>query len=199
MAEAPGTIILPPPPRGFLRVEPDWTEPDGPPARHHYFVGDKPYAMTPDGRLLPIIRGGAVTISGNYYQTFRDMYQNDIAVDWLADVLKMALYDNTITPDFSVVTNPAYNTTGEVATPAGGIAVAGRTITNAASLLTFDATDTAWGSQTFSGAVCDQMYDDTLTPKALILLNYFGGPYGPTSGVFTILHNAAGIHTADLY
>ena len=204
MSEPKGTIILPPPPKGFIRLEPDWTQLGGPPARHHLMVGHRPFVMTPDGRMLPVIRGGAVTAGGNYYQTFRDKYQNDIALDWLADDLKQALYDNTITPDFSVTTSPQYGAgqfaSGEVGSPAGGISVSGRTITNASSVLTFDATDTPWGSQTFSGAVCALLYDNTLSPKAAILINWFGGTaYGPTNGVFTILHPAAGIHTADLY
>lgn len=143
----------------------------------------------------------AVTISGNYYLSFRDMYKNDIALDWLADTVKAALFTNTITPNFD--TDTAYAVSpydaNEVGTPSGGITIATTTITvQSGHVLTFDGDDTAWGSQTFSGAVCALVYDNTLSPKAAMLLAYFGGAYGVTSGIFTIIWPASGIHTNDL-
>jgi hypothetical protein len=143
----------------------------------------------------------AVTASGNYYITFRDMYKNDIALDWLADTLKMALFTNSITPAFD--TDTAYSaspyTSNEVGSPSGGVALSSTTITVATGvILTFDCADIAWSSQTFSGAVCGVVYDDTLGTKNVIMLNYFGGAYGPTSGVFTVLIPASGLHLNDL-
>lgn len=143
----------------------------------------------------------AVTASGLYYLTIRDMYQNDIAIDWIADVINAALFTNTITPNFDTDTAYAvapYNA-NEVGTPAGGVAIANDTITvQAGHLLTYDGDDTAWASQTFTGAVCALLYDNTLAPKAAILLAYFGGAFSVTSGVFTIQWAVAGIHTNDL-
>lgn len=143
----------------------------------------------------------AVTASGNYYITFRDMYQNDIAIDWLADTIKAALYTNSLSPNFT--TDTAYNaapyTSNEVGSPAGGVALTNKTITPATGvILTFDAEDTPWSSQTFSGAVCAVLYDDTLGTKNVMLLAYFGGAFGPTAGVLTVLWPTSGIHLNDL-
>lgn len=146
-----------------------------------------------------------ITASGLFYLTFRDILQNDTAVDLLADSVKVALFTNSVTsPNFD--TNTAYAAApfnaNEVGSPAGGIALGTPTITvQAGSLLTFDAVDTAWGSQTFSAARGALVYDDTIaTPvakPALVLVN-FGADYGVTSGVFTIQWAAAGIFYLDL-
>lgn len=143
----------------------------------------------------------AVTASGNFYTTFRDIYKNVIAFTLLTDSIKAALFTNTITPNFGTDTAYAvapYNA-NEVGSPAGGIALASQTLTLATNVLTYSAANTAWGSQTFSGAVCALVYNDTLSPKAAMLLAYFGGAYGVTAGVFTIIWPGAGIHTNQLF
>lgn len=147
----------------------------------------------------------AISASGLFYLTFRDILQNDTAVDLLADSIKVALFTNSTTnPNFD--TNTAYAAApfnaNEVGTPSGGIAIGTPTITvQSGSLLTFDGVDTAWGSQTFSGARGAVVYDDTITtPVAdpvLVLVN-FGADYGVTSGVFTIQWASAGIFYLDL-
>lgn len=197
------------PPRGFLRLDPDWDGPalkgkKGPAPFLHLGLDGRPFTMDRRGLLRPLVRGGAVTASGNFYLTERDIKQNDTAVDWLADTLKHALFTNTITPNFG--TDTAYGVSpynaNEVGTPAGGVAVASDTISLSTNTLVYDGADTAWASQTFSGAVCGLLYDDTITTPVAdpaLLLNYFGGAYGPTSGVFTLLHNAAGIFTNQLF
>lgn len=119
--------------------------------------------------------------------------------------MKAALFSNSVTnPNFD--TNTAYGAApfnaNEVGSPAGGIVLTSPTITVAAgSLLTFDAADTAWGSQTFTGARGALIYDDTITTPvadpALCLIN-FAADYAVTSGVFTVQWSASGIWYFDL-
>ena len=145
------------------------------------------------------------TASGIFYLTLRDILQNDTAVDWLADSVKVALFNNTTTTA-NFDTNTAYNVApynaNEVGSPAGGIAIATPTITvQAGSVLTFDGVDTAWGSQTITGIRGGLGYDDTIaTPVAKPALFFvtFGADYTVTSGVFTIQWAAGGILTIDL-
>ena len=147
----------------------------------------------------------AISASGLFYLTFRDILQNDTAIDLLADTVKVALFTNSTTnPNFD--TNTAYGAApfnaNEVGSPSGGIALTTPTITvQAGSLLTYDADNTPWGSQTFSGARGALVYDDTITTPtadpALVLVN-FGADYGVTSGVFTIQWATAGIFYLDL-
>lgn len=144
------------------------------------------------------------TASGLFYLSFRDMFQNDIATDVLADTLKVALFTNSLTtPNYD--TNTAYGAApfnaNEVGSPAAGIALTSPTITvQSGSVLTFDAADTAWGSQTISAIRGGLLYDDTMTTPTAdpgLAGITFGADYSVTSGVFTIQWAAAGIWTLD--
>lgn len=145
------------------------------------------------------------TASGIFYLTLRDVLQNDTAVDFLADSIKIALFTNSLTtPNYD--TNTAYAAApfnaNEVGTPSGGVALASPTITvQAGSLLTFDANDTAWGSQTITNARGGLGYDDTIsTPvsKPGLFGVTFGADFSVTSGILTIQWAAGGILTIDL-
>ena len=144
------------------------------------------------------------TTSSFFYLTERDVKQNDTAVDYIADSIKVALFSNAMTsPNFD--TNTAYAAApwnaNEVGTPSGGIALASAAFSVSSGTLKFDANDTAWGSQTISTATFGCLiYDDTIaTPvaKPAILAVYFGSGSGftVTSGVLTIVWDAAGIYT----
>jgi hypothetical protein len=151
----------------------------------------------------------AITASGGFGLTFRDILQNDTAVDVVADVVKVALFTNTVTnPNFD--TNTAWNAapfnanevTGTGYT-AGGNAIANDAITVAspsAGMLKYDGDDVAWTTATFSGARGALIYDDTITTPvadpALILVN-FGADFAVTGGTFTIQWHANGIFTLD--
>lgn len=149
----------------------------------------------------------AITVSGLYYLTFRDMLQNDEATDLLADVMKFALFTNSLTaPNFD--TNTGYGaapyTSNEVTGTgysAGGAAIANDTITVSSGTLVYDGDDVAWTSSTFSSARGALGYDDTMTtPTAdpcVVFVN-FGADYGVTSGTFTIQWAAGGVFTIDL-
>jgi hypothetical protein len=142
------------------------------------------------------------TASGFFYLTWRDILMNDTAVDQAADSIKVALFTNSITtPNYD--TNTAYAAApfnaNEVGTPSGGIALGSPAFSVTTGTLKYDATDTAWGSQTITNARGCLIYDDTIaTPvsKPAILGVTFGADFSVTSGVLTIVWDAAGIYTA---
>jgi hypothetical protein len=113
-----------------------------------------------------------------------------------ADTCKVALYNNTPTPDNDVTAaNSAYNVgqwavANEVSQvgqwAAGGIALTSPTVNAAtADVVFFDAADTASGSAaTLSSVYGCLVYDDTVTSVADrgVCYNYFGGTNSVTNG-----------------
>lgn len=128
-----------------------------------------------------------------------------------ADALKVALFNNTGTPDKdATLTNSGYNTgqwvtanevTGSGIWAAAGRSLAGVAITNPSSGVTMlDATDLAGaGSGTLTNVYGCLVYDDTITAGTGgvadegICFNYFGGAQSVTSGTFTVVWNANGL------
>lgn len=158
-------------------------------------------------RTRPFAGGGAFGNSGLFYLSFRDMFQNDSAIDVLADTIKVALFTNSITtPNFD--TNTAYgaapfnaNEVTGTGYTAGGVAIANDTISVSSGTLIYDGDDTAWSGATFSGARGALLYDDTIaTPvaKPALAAVTFGADFGVTSGTFTIQWSAGGIWAIDL-
>ena len=159
----------------------------------------------------------AWTASGMFRQTFADIF--DLTVTTLdmdaASMFKIALYDNTITPNYDVVaTASAYAggvwsaTGGQTGTPQvyhtgqwaqAGVVLTGNDITvPAAGVVMFDANDTASGSAaTMSNIYGGLIYADGVTTPVAdqgLLAVYFGGTaYSVTNGTFTIQWNASGI------
>jgi hypothetical protein len=139
---------------------------------------------------------------------------NTTAIDLNTDAsIKVALYDNDITPDQTVASaSTAYNvgqwvTTGnEVSDGAewavGGVALGTVTSTFTTNVYTFDAANTASGSSATLLAVFGCLvYDDTIaTPVADqgLCYNYFGGTNSVTDGTFTVIWNASGIFALTL-
>lgn len=138
-----------------------------------------------------------------------DMMTNVAAFDLDTDSIKIALYNNTTTPDQNATAaNSAFNastwtTTNEVSQavqwPTGGVALTSKVVdvaTNGVAM--FDAADTASGSAaTLSGVFGSFAYEDTLTTPVAdqgICYNYFGGTQSVTSGTFTIQWSANGIY-----
>lgn len=137
-----------------------------------------------------------------------DMIGNTSALDFDADTIKVALYNNSITPDNdATAANSAYNvaqwaTANEVSEAgqwaAGGVALASKTVSVAvADTVTVDAADTASGSAADLASVYGCLvYDDTLaTPVADqgLCYNYFGGSNSVVNGTFTVVWAATGI------
>lgn len=135
--------------------------------------------------------------------------KNTTAYDLDTDTFNVALYNNTITPDYTVSqANSVYNvgqwvTAQEQSTTgwaAGGVALGTPTVTNpTTSTVMWDAVDTASAAGTtlnnVYGCLC---YDQTLATKYGITYNYFGGINSVTSGVLTVVWNASGIFRLTL-
>lgn len=128
-----------------------------------------------------------------------------------ADTVKVALFNNSVTPDKdAALTSTGYNsgtwvTANEVTDAtnwvAGGRALASKTLTAPSTgVFMFDAADLAGGGNvTLANVYGCLVYDDTITAGTGgvadegLSFNYFGGPQGVTAGTFTIVWNANGI------
>lgn len=138
-----------------------------------------------------------------------DAFENTAAFDLADDTLKIALYDNDITPSqTAAAASTAYNagqwtaSGNEVADStewdAGGEPLTGVSSSFSSNVYTLDATDTPSGgtSATLANVYGGLVYDDTLTTPVAdqgICYLYFGGANSVTDGTFTVLYNAAGI------
>lgn len=149
----------------------------------------------------------AWSVSAVFKQTMADITQNTVAIDLDTDVPKVALYNNTITPDKEVsAANSAYNvaqwaTAQEVFHAGqwaqGGVALSGAAVTVPSGAMMYDASDTASGAAATLAAVFGCLvYDDTITTPVAdqgLCYNYFGGTQSVTAGTFTVVWNASGI------
>lgn len=142
----------------------------------------------------------AVTASGLYVATFVDILDaTQLAVDLSSTSNKVAMFQNSITPNFT--TDTAYSTTGEVSGTgytAGGAAVTTPTVTASSGSLVFDLADTSWASSTITNARCAMLYADALAGNNAICLVNFGADYSTVSGTFTIQWPAGGMFSIDL-
>jgi hypothetical protein len=140
----------------------------------------------------------------------RDTLARTSLMDIDTDAYKVALFDNTITPDNTVVAaSTAYNAGIWLATAApqvfqagqwatGGVALSTPTWTVSSATVTFDGVDTASGSAftTTTATYGALVYDDTIASpvaKQGVCYNYFGGPNSVTAGTLTVVWNASGI------
>lgn len=142
-----------------------------------------------------------------------DALDNTAAFDLGADSFKVALYNNSITPDQDVSSaNTAFNagqwaTANEVAEAGqwatGGVALASQSLNSAtAATVFFDATDTASGSSADLASVYGCLvYDDTLAAPVAdqgVCYNFFGGSNSVVAGTFTVVWHANGIFRITL-
>lgn len=148
-----------------------------------------------------------------FRQFLADAVLNVAAFDLDSDTFKVALFNNSITPDNDVTAaNSAYNvgqwaTANEVSESgqwaAGGVALTSPTINvGTADVVFWDAADTASGSAADLASVYGCLvYDDTLTTPVAdqgICYNYFGGSNSVVNGTFTVQWSASGIWRATL-
>ena len=143
----------------------------------------------------------AVTVSGLYVANFIDILDaTQLAVDLSLTTNKIAMYTNSVTPNFS--TDVGYNSTNEVSGTgytAGGAAVASPTITESPTgSLMYDRADTAWSTSTITNARCSILYADALAGDNKICLVNFGADYSTVAGTFTIQWAATGMFAIDL-
>lgn len=131
-----------------------------------------------------------------------------------ADTVRVALYNDSTTPDNTAArTATGYNTgqwttTNEVHDSAGsnwpsaGLSLASKTLGVSSNVFTFDAADLAGlGNVTISNAFGCLVYDDSITggtggvADQGVCYNSFGSGQSVTAGTFTIVWNASGIFT----
>lgn len=149
----------------------------------------------------------AVTASGLFFPTHRDMWDNsDLVVDFINDTVKYALFTNSITPNFSTDTAYAaapYNANEVSGTgyTAGGVTLGTKTVSESPTgSLMIDSADPQWTGSTFSGARCGLIWDDTLTivaDAALCLVN-FTADFQVTAGTLTVQVASTGHYAYDL-
>lgn len=146
----------------------------------------------------------AITASGLFVATFVDALDTtQLALDLDLETHKGALFDNTITPNFTTDTAfgvAPYNA-GEVfgtnwAT--GGVALTGTTFLASSGTAVFDATDVSVAATTLTGARGYLLYADALAGNNAILLINFGADYSTVNGTFAITFAAGGIAILDL-
>lgn len=147
----------------------------------------------------------AVTASGLYVSTFIDVLDTtQLALDLDLETHKVAMFTNSITPNFS--TDTAYgvapynaNEVSGTGYTAGGTALTGTTVTESpAGTLMWDAANTSWTTSTITNARCALIYADALAGNNAIVLVNFGADYSTSAGTFEIQWAAGGILTIDL-
>lgn len=147
----------------------------------------------------------AVTVSGLYLATWIDILDTtQLAVDLDAETHKVAMYTNSITPNFSTDTGQGaapYNANEVSGTgyTAGGATLTSTTVTESPTgTLMWDAADPQWASSTITNARCAVYYANALAGKNLIVLQNFGADYSTTAGLFQIQLPTTGIFALDL-
>lgn len=146
----------------------------------------------------------AITASGLYVATFVDVLDTtQLALDLDLETHKGALFNNTITPNFTTDTAYAvapYDANEVTGTnwAAGGVALTGTTFTASAGTAIFDATDVSVANTTITGARGYFLYADALVGNNAILLINFGADYATSAGTFAITFAAGGIAVLDL-
>lgn len=145
----------------------------------------------------------AITASGIYFLTFEHALINTLAIDWELDTHKMAIFTDTVAPNFQTDTaygvapynaNEVANSTGW---PTGGVALAGTALT-AADPAKYDATDYSQADTTFTNGMGGLVYADALAGNEALFLVDFVTAVSPSAGTFTITWDAAGVVTFDL-
>lgn len=146
----------------------------------------------------------AVTASGVYVATVVDALDTtQLALDLDLETHKGALFNNTITPNFT--TDTAYGVAPYDANEvtgtnwaAGGVALTGTTFTASSGVAVFDATDVSVAATTITNARAYLLYADALAGNNAICLVNFGADYSTVAGTFAITWDATGIFRIDL-
>jgi hypothetical protein len=147
----------------------------------------------------------AVTASGLFVLTFIDVLDTtQLALDLDLETHKVAMFTNSITPNFS--TDTAFGAAPYNANEVSGTGyTAGGTVLTSTALsespsgtIMYDAADTSWTTSTITNASCALIYADALAGNNAICLVNFGADYSTSAGTFTIQWAATGIFTWDV-
>lgn len=138
--------------------------------------------------------------SGWYADTFTlALGTNQLAIDLDLDTHKLALYSNSLTPNYSATT-PQYSSTNEITGTgytAGGKVVTGTALTTSSGLSVWDGDNVQWDNSTLSGVRGGNIYADALTNNNLIIGVDFTTDYLTADGTLLVAWHANGIGRVD--
>lgn len=141
--------------------------------------------------------------------TIRDAFKNAIALNYggtSPDTINIALFNNTGTP--AQDTDPAtynvapYNANEVSGTgwAAGGVALVSPTMTLVAGVgVMFDANDVSQAGTTLTSVRGCAIYDNTLSPKCVLMAITFGADFSTVAGTFAITWDANGLARITLH
>jgi len=152
----------------------------------------------------------AFTLSGLYVANWIDILDaTQLAIDLSLTTHKLALYNNTKTPNFS--TDVSYSATNEVSGTgwaAGGVALSAAasgggstapTLTESPTgTMMYDMNDVAVSGTTLTNAHGLTLYAAALAGTNLIVAVTFGADFSTNNGIFGIQWAATGVFTIDL-
>ena len=139
-----------------------------------------------------------------------DALNGTSAFDLNSDTIKVALFDDTITPSQTVAAASAALGAGVWASgqksnggwSSGGLALTSVSSGFSSNVYTFDAADTANGSAaTLTDVYGVLIYDDTLTTPVAdqgVCFNHLGGANAVTAGTLTIAWHSSGVFSLTL-
>jgi hypothetical protein len=168
----------------------------------HLFPAEdrRPRVTRHRGRIVPVIAGGAFSLSGLYVANFIDVFDaTQLAINTSLTTHKWAMYTNTLTPNFS--TDAVYSATNEVAgtgyTATGQTIVSPTTTESPSGTLMYDMADQVWAAPTSVTARGAILYADALADNLIVAMT-FGADFTSTAGTFTIQFASTGCFTIDL-
>lgn len=147
----------------------------------------------------------AITKSGLFVVTWIDILDaTQLAIDLSLTTHKLALFTNSITPNFS--TDTAYgaapynaNEVSGTGYTAGGAAITGTSVTeDPTETLKWTSSAVTWTTSTISNARGGLIYADALAGNNAILLLNFGADFSSTAGDFTVTPASGGWFNIDL-
>lgn len=142
----------------------------------------------------------AWSASGIYVVNFIDVFDaTQLAINQSLTSHKIALYNNTETPNYSSET--VYSATNEVTgtgyTAGGQVIISPTNTESPAGSYMYDLGDQVWAAPTSITAFGGKLYADALGDQLICGIN-FGSGFTATAGTFTIQWAAAGVYAIDL-
>lgn len=149
----------------------------------------------------------AVTASGLFLLTWIDALDaTQLALDLSLATHKIALFTDTVTPNFS--SDTAYNVapynaneTSGGSWPAGGVALTSPALTDESGSMTWDVADVNVATTTITNAMAGLIYADALAGDNAILLVDFVTAVSTSNGTFEIIWTApasGGVFNIDM-
>jgi len=119
--------------------------------------------------------------------------------------LKVALFTNSVTPDFDASTSSAAYGAGVWASnevsgtgyTAGGLVITSTTLTGSSGVMTFDSADPSWTSSTITSARGALIYNNALSPKSGIVVADLGADYSTANGTLLVQVASGGWFSVD--